>query len=62
MAEFKIPDDEITPIDGSSENTGKYLNNLKKLRAGNGSFNIENGRIELRDSSNNIIVLLDANG
>lgn len=41
---------------------GVIMNNVKKLTSGDGSFNIQNGRIELRDANNLIVILLDANG
>jgi len=41
---------------------GEYFSNVKRIRSGDGSFLIANGKIELRDSSGNIIVLIDANG
>jgi uncharacterized protein YxjI len=44
------------------ENTGERFKNVKELKAGDGSFLIRKGRLELRDTAGNIVILLDANG
>lgn len=60
MANFTI--EETYQLEDNSNDDIQVLNNLKKIRSGDGTFNIAQGRIELRDSSGNIVVLLDANG
>jgi hypothetical protein len=59
MGELNI---EQQPLNDESKNSPEIFNNVKKIRSGDGTFNIANGRIELRDASGNIVVLLDANG
>ena len=58
MGEINI---EPTPINAPDQ-SGQYIDNVKRLRSGDGSFKLEQGALELRDSSGNIVVILDANG
>ena len=53
---------EPQPLEQISRNNPEIFNNIKRLRSGDGTFNIANGRIELRDSTGNIVVIIDANG
>lgn len=43
-------------------NTDQRFKNVKELKAGDGSFKLTSGKLELRDSNGNIVILLDANG
>ncbi len=61
MAEF-----EVTPrpleIPTSEPNGGSYKN-IKEMKVGNGNFYVDaSGKLELRDSSGNVVVVLDPNG
>jgi hypothetical protein len=58
MSEFIL---EETGLD--TEQVGGFdESNIKRLRSGDGSFQIENGALKLRDSSGNVVVIIDANG
>jgi len=58
MSEFTLEDTGL-----NTEEVGGFdQSNIKRLRAGDGSFEIVNGTIKLRDTSGNIVVLIDANG
>lgn len=59
MSEFTI---EPQPLIDENPNTDKVFKNVKELKAGDGSFMIKEGRIELRDTAGNIVILMDANG
>ena len=60
MAEFETTPQ---PLDiPTSESNGGAYKNVKEIKSGDGSFYIHEGAIELRDSSGNIVVLIDANG
>lgn len=59
MAEFTI---EPQPLIDEKPNTEKRFKNVKEIKAGDGSFEIYEGKLVLRDSAGNIVVLLDANG
>jgi hypothetical protein len=58
MSEFILEDTglETEKVGGFNES------NIKRLRAGDGSFQIENGALKLRDSNGNVVVIIDANG
>lgn len=59
MSEFQL---EQTSLPMDEPNTQQRFKNVKELKASDGSFRISKGRLELRDSSGNIVILLDANG
>lgn len=50
------------PLVDENPNTDKVFKNVKELKASDGSFRIKDGRVELRDTAGNIVILLDANG
>jgi len=53
---------EQTELPMNEPNIDSRFKNVKEFKASDGSFYITNGRIELRDTDGNIVVLLDANG
>jgi hypothetical protein len=57
MAEFTI---EPRSYEQQSTN-GESFKNVKEIKSGDGSFYISSGKIELRDSSGNVVILIDAN-
>lgn len=59
MSEFTL---KYQPLAMDEPNTDKVFKNVKEIKASDGSFQIKDGRLELRDSSGNIVILMDANG
>jgi len=61
MSEFNI---EPQPLDIPQPNqNGEVLKNVKELKVANGNFYIDpSGKLELRDSNGNVVILLDPNG
>lgn len=57
--EFSLQNTEL-PM--NQPNTDQRFKNVKELKAGDGSFKLTSGKLELRDSNGNIVILLDANG
>jgi len=58
MSEFTLEDTGLN----TEEVSGFDQSNVKRLRSGDGSFEIVNGKIILRDTDGNITFLADANG
>lgn len=59
MSEFKL---EESGLETNETPVGGYdLSNVKRLRAGDGSFSIENGVLRLRDSNGITIIIFDPN-
>lgn len=61
MAEFF---QEPRPLDLPQQNVnGESFKNIKEMKVGNGNFYVDaSGKLELRDSSGNVVVVLDPNG
>lgn len=61
MAEFF---QEPRPLDLPNVNSnGESFKNIKEMKVGNGNFYVDaSGKLELRDSSGNVVVVLDPNG
>jgi len=61
MSEFNI---EPQPLDIPQPNqNGEVLKNVKELKVANGNFYIDpSGKLELRDSNGNVVILMDPNG
>ena len=61
MAEFTVENAQLD-IPQTPQN-GDVFKNVKELKAGNGNFYVDaSGKITLRDTSGNIVVLIDPNG
>jgi hypothetical protein len=59
MAEFIL---EPKPLEMAEPNTDKVFKNVKEFKASDGSFAIKEGRVEMRDTDGNIVILFDPNG
>ena len=59
MAEFTLQPSEL-PME--RPNTDQNFKNVKEFRASDGSFAIKDGKTEFRDTSGNIVILIDPNG
>jgi len=61
MAEFF---QEPRPLDLLQQNAnGESFKNIKEMKVGNGNFYVDaSGKLELRDSNGNVVVVLDPNG
>jgi hypothetical protein len=59
MSEFTV---EPKSYDLPQEDpNGGTFKNVKEIKAGDGSFYISGGKLELRDSIGNVVILMDAN-
>lgn len=61
MGDFEL-EEKVDDFENSYDFKGKTIRNVKEFSVGNSDFVIRNGRLEIRDSSGNIVVLIDANG
>lgn len=61
MAEF-IVEPKSLDIPQNPQN-GEVLKNVKEMKIGNGAFYVDaEGKVEIRDSAGNVVILIDPNG
>ena len=61
MGSFATEDKALDNLDANKKSVGIY-DNVKRFRAADGSYSFDNGVIRLRDSSGNVVIILDPNG
>ena len=59
MSEFSSSNEELLM---DAPNNDKSFKNVKEIKSSDGSFAIRDGRLEMRDTAGNIVILLDPNG